>query len=202
MEFAHADLTSQCARKDQDIATKTSELAAQKLELDGWILKARRRLEAIKYLRTGEAPPSSAAAGRGAENGGPSGKTGPARGPGKANARAGGLPGGMPESILTRPGDTQREGVAAQGAGAKVTDGGRERASVKERLTDVRPFRSQGSGDGGGLQGDRHFDGGGRRDKEERAGRVSPQDGEGRRTHVTDSRRGLGDTRETDHTGK
>ncbi|GAQ80544.1 hypothetical protein KFL_000560330 [Klebsormidium nitens] len=206
LESAHADLSSQCARKDQEIATKTSELAAQKVELDGWILKARRRLEAIKYLRTGEAPPSSAAAGRGTENGAPGGKTGPARGPGKASAGAaplpGGLAGGKAEGLVKRPIDTNGEGVAAHEGDPQGKDGGRERASVKDRLTDVRAVRGLGSGEERRIQGERPFDGEGRRDREERAGRVSPQNGDGRRIHVTDSRRGPDERRETDHSGK
>jgi hypothetical protein len=222
LESSHADLTAQCARKDQALSEKDAELASQKEELDGWILKARRRLEAIKYLRTGEAPPSTAVAARSAENGAPNRETGPSRSR-QQSGKVGGGDIGAPASEGLRGGPVHRaeglpgrsEGLAEELAGQVDASHGRER-SVKERLGSAssnvqRAHRLPESGNGqldAGtvINGERK--GAERKENgfEARAERGSPQGKDHRRIHITDSRPvrdrlDPGGKRETEHPG-
>lgn len=221
LESSHAELTAQCARKDQALSEKDAEIASQKEELDGWILKARRRLEAIKYLRTGEAPPSTAVAARSAENGAPNRETGPSR-PRQESSKVGGGDTGAPASEGLRgvpinrvEGLPGREGLAGGLAGQVDASHGRKR-SVKERLgsasSNVQRARRLSESGNGKLDAGTVINGEqiGAERKENgvgsRAERGSPQGEDQRRIHITDSRTvrdrlDPGGKRETEHPG-
>jgi hypothetical protein len=213
LESSHADLTAQCARKDQALSEKDAELASQKEELGGWILKARRRLEAIKYLRTGEAPPSTAVPARSAENGAPSRETGPFRQSGKAGGGDSGAPAseGLRGVPINRA--EVREALAGGLAGQIDASHGRER-SVKERLGSASVQRASRlpESNSGKLDArtviNGEWKGAERKENgvEARAERGSPQGEDQRRIHITDSRPvrdrlDPGGKRETEHPG-